>query len=41
METPFLGKFGQKNQICLRKLKFGTEANSNMQNLVVVLLFLF
>ena len=27
-----LGKFGQKNQNCQFKLKFGTETNSNMQN---------
>ena len=35
-EIPFLGKFGQKNQNCQFKLKFGTETNSNVQNSMVV-----
>ena len=39
LETPILGKFGQENQNCLLKLKFGTYANSNMQNLVVMFTF--
>ena len=33
-EIPVLGKFRPKNQNCLLKLKFGTETNSNMQNLM-------
>ena len=32
LETPFLGKFGLKNQTCQFKLKFGTWTNSKMQN---------
>ena len=35
-ETPFLGKFGPKNQNCQFKLKFGTQTSSNMQNLMVM-----
>ena len=35
-ETPFLGKFGPKDQICQFKLKFGIETNSNMRNSMVV-----
>ena len=35
METPFLGRFGPKNQNCQFKLKFGTYTNSNMQNSAV------
>ena len=31
-ETPFLGKFGPKNQNCQFNVKFGTLTNSNMQN---------
>ena len=38
-ETPFLGKFGQKNQNCRFKLKFGTKTNPNMQNSMVALAF--
>ena len=30
-----------KSQICQFKLKFGTSANSNMQNAMVLLAFLF
>ena len=36
---PFLGKFGPKNQNCQFKLKFGTQANPNMQNKMVVFIF--
>ena len=36
---PFLGKFGQNNQNCWFKLKFGTKINSNMQNSTVVFSF--
>ena len=36
---PFLDKFASKIQICQFKLKFGTKANSNMQNLMVVFSF--
>ena len=36
LETPFLGKFGEKNQNYLFKLKFGTQTNSNIQNSIVV-----
>ena len=36
-KTPsFLGKFGPKNQNCQFKLKLGTQANSNMQNSMLV-----
>ena len=38
-ETPFLGKFSPKNQICQFKLKFGTKTNSNIQNSKVVFTF--
>ena len=31
-QIPFLGNFGPKNQNCQFILKFGTWANSNMQN---------
>ena len=34
-----LGEFGQKIQNCQFKLKFGTLANSNMQNVMVVFTF--
>ena len=37
METPFLGKFGPKNQNCQFQLKFGTQTNSNMQNSMALL----
>ena len=38
-ETPFLDKFGPKNQNCLSKLRFGTQTNSNMQNSMVMFTF--
>ena len=38
-KTRFLGKFGQKNQNCQFKLKFGTETNSNMQNSMALFTF--
>ena len=38
-ETPFLGKFGPKNQNCHFKLKFVTKTNSSMQNSMVVFIF--
>ena len=38
-ETPFLGKFGPKNQNCQFNLKFGTWTNSNMENSMVVFTF--
>ena len=38
-ETPFLGKFGPKNQNCQFKLKFGTKTNSNMQNSMALFTF--
>ena len=31
-QIPFLGKFGPKNKNCQFILKFGTWANSNLQN---------
>ena len=31
-EKPFLDKFGQKNQNCHFKLKFGSKTNLNMLN---------
>ena len=31
-----MGKFGQENQNCQFKLKFGTNTNLNMQHLVVL-----
>ena len=40
VEIPFLGKFGPKNQNCHFKLKFGTYTNSNMQNSMVMFIFL-
>ena len=40
-ETPFLGKFGPKNQNCQFKLKFGTKTNSNMQKSLVGLTFFY
>ena len=36
----FLDKFDPKNQNCQFKLKFGTQTNSNMQNSMVVFIFL-
>ena len=39
LETPFLGKFGTKNQNCQFKLKFGTKTNSNMQNSMALFTF--
>ena len=38
-KTHFLSKFGPKNQNFQFKLKFGIQANSNMQNSMVVLTF--
>ena len=40
-EIHFLDKFDQKNQNYQFKLKFGTETNLNMQNLVLCLFFSF
>ena len=40
VEIPFLGKFGPKNHNCHFKLKFGTYTNSNMQNSMVMFIFL-
>ena len=37
--TPFLIKFGPKNQNCQFKLKFGTQINSNVQNSKVLFTF--
>ena len=34
-----LGKFGQKNQNCQFKLKFGSSANSTMQNAMALFIF--
>ena len=31
-KNPFLGKYGQKNQNCQFKRKFGTKTNLNMRN---------
>ena len=39
LETPFLGKFGPKNENCQFKLKFGTKTNLNKQNSMVVFTF--
>ena len=38
-KTPFFGKFNPKYQNCQFKLKFGTYANSNMQNSMVIFNF--
>ena len=38
-ETPFLGKFGPKNQNSLFKLKFRTYTNLNIQNSMVMFTF--
>ena len=38
-QIPLLDKFGPKNQNYQFKLKFGTSANSNMQNSVMVFTF--
>ena len=38
-ETPFLNKFGPKNQNCQFELKFGNYTNSNMQNSMMVFAF--
>ena len=38
-EIPFLGNIGQKNQNCQPEFKFGTCANLNMQNSIMVLAF--
>ena len=40
VEIPFLGKFGPKNQNCHFKLKFGTNTNSNIQNSMLMFIFL-
>ena len=40
-DTPFYRKFISKNQNCLLKLKFETQTNLNMQNLMVMFFFLF
>ena len=37
LKTPFLGKFGPKYQNYQLRVKFGTPTNSNMQNLMVML----
>ena len=39
LDSFFLSKFGPKNQNCQFKLKFGTKANSNLQNSVVLCTF--
>ena len=39
LETPFLSKFGPKNQNCQFKPKFGSYINSNMPNSMVVFTF--
>ena len=36
---PLFDKFGQKNQNCQFKLKFGTSTNLNMQNLMALFTF--
>ena len=36
LETPFLGKFGPKNENCQFQLKFDTQSNSNMKNSMVM-----
>ena len=38
-DTPFLGKFGPKNQNCKFELKFGTCTNLNKHNSMVVFSF--
>ena len=40
LEISFLGKFGPKNQKFQLRLKFCTQTNSNMQNSMVMLIFL-
>ena len=39
LKIPFLGKFGPKNQNYQLKLKFGTWANSNMQNSMMLFIY--
>ena len=39
LETPFLGKYSQKNKNCQSRLKFGIHTNSNMQNSMVMFTF--
>ena len=39
LETPFLGKFGPKNQNRQSKLKFSTQIDSNMQKSVALFTF--
>ena len=41
VEIPFLGKFGPKHQNCHFKLKFGTYTSSNMQNSMMIFIYLF
>ena len=38
-ETPFLRKFGPKNQNCQFKLEFGAQTSSNMQNSMALFTF--
>ena len=38
-ETSCLGKFGPKIQNCQFRLKFGTKANSHIQNSMVMFIF--
>ena len=37
LEIPFVAKFDPKNQNCQLKMKFGTQANLNVQNNVVMI----
>ena len=37
----FLGKFGQKNQGCLFKMKFEIQTNLNMMNSMIVFIFFY
>ena len=39
VESPFSGKLSPKNLNCYFKLKFRTQTNWNMQNLMVMLIF--
>ena len=39
LETPFLVKFGPKNQNCWPKLKFGIQTYSNIRNSMVMFTF--
>ena len=40
-EKPFRGKSSQKNQNCQFKLKFGSKADLNMKNSIMISLFQF